>query len=55
MIFDKEFRFQSEFGFRGLRPGNLIVPRDLETDGNNRVFVTQKRKRGVSVYSLTEK
>jgi hypothetical protein len=54
MIFDKEFRFQSEFGFRGLRPGNLIVPRDLETDGDNRVFVTQMRKRGISVFQLSE-
>ena len=54
MIFDKEFRFQSEFGYRGLRPGNLIVPMELEVDGNNRVFVTQMRKRGVSVYQLTE-
>lgn len=54
MIFDKEFRFQSEFGKRGFKPGNLIGPRDLEVDGNNRVFVTQLRNRGVSVYHLSD-
>jgi len=54
MIFDKEFRFQSEFGYRGLAPGRLIGPRELEVDGDKRVFVTQLRKRGISVYNLTE-
>jgi len=53
MIFDKEFRFQSEFGYRGVAPGRLIGPRDLEVDGN-RVFVTQLRKRGISVFQLSE-
>ena len=54
MIFDKEFQFQSEFGFRGLAPGRLIGPRELEVDGDKRVFVTQLRKRGICVYNLTE-
>jgi hypothetical protein len=54
MIFGRDFQFQSEFGFRGLAPGKLVGPRDLETDGATRVFVTQLRKRGVSVYNLAE-
>jgi len=54
MIFDKNFQFQTEFGYRGLAPGKLIGPRDLESDGDARVFVTQMRKRGVSVFSLSE-
>lgn len=54
LIFDKDFQFQSEFGFRGLAPGKLIGPKELESDGGNRVFVTQMRKRGISVYSLSE-
>lgn len=55
MIFGKDFQFQSEFGYRGLAPGRLIGPRELATDGgNNRVFVTQARKRGVSVYGLLD-
>ena len=54
LIFDKNFQFQSEFGFRGLAPGRLIGPKELESDGGSRVFVTQLRKRGVSVYNVTE-
>ena len=55
MIFDREFQFQSEFGYRGLAPGKLIGPKDLEMDPvNNRVFVTQLRKRGISVFGLSE-
>ena len=55
MIFDKEFQFQSEFGYRGLAPGRLIGPRELEVDaGNSRVFVTQLRKRGISVFGVSE-
>jgi len=55
MIFDKEFQFQSEFGYRGLAPGKLIGPRELEIDGDKRVFVTQLRKRGISVFQISEK
>jgi len=54
MIFDRNFQFQSEFGYRGLAPGRLIGPRELEVDGDKRVFVTQLRRRGVSVFSLSE-
>lgn len=54
MIFDKEFNFQNEFGYRGLRPGRLIVPMDLEIDGKNRLYVTQMRKRGISVFQITD-
>ena len=53
MIFDKEFRFQNEFGYRSLRPGGLIVPNDLEVDAKGRLYVTQMRKRGISVYKIT--
>ena len=54
LIFDKDFQFQSEFGFRGLAPGKLIGPKELESDGGNRVFVTQMRKRGISVFNILE-
>ena len=53
MIFDKDFRFQGEFGYRGVKPGNLIGPKEVMVDANNRVFVTQLRSRGISVYSLS--
>lgn len=53
MIFDKDFRFQNEFGYRGFRPGNLIAPMDIEVDGNSKVYVTQSARRGISVYKIT--
>ncbi len=52
LVFDKDFRFQSEFGYRGLGPGNLVAPMDVAMDGAGRVYVTQQRRRGVSVYKL---
>ena len=55
MIFDKEFRFQNEFGYRSLRPGGLIAPSDLEVDAKGRLYVTQMRKRGISVYKISYK
>ena len=29
MVFDKEFRFLQEFGYRGDKPGNLIRPNEV--------------------------
>ncbi|WP_333653548.1 hypothetical protein [Dissulfurispira sp.] len=55
LIFDKDFRFITEFGFRGLRPGNLIGPRNLAIDGKGLLYVTQLRHRGVSVFRITER
>ncbi len=52
LVFDKEFRFLSEFGYRGLGPGNLVAPMDVAMDGAGRVYVTQQRRRGVSVYKI---
>ncbi|WP_183363039.1 6-bladed beta-propeller [Geomonas limicola] len=54
MVYDKDFKFIKEFGFRGLRPGNLIVPNEIAIDTvNNRVYVSQMRHRGVNVYQLS--
>ncbi len=52
MVFDKDFRFLTEFGTRGLRPENLIIPDDVAIDSRDRVYVTQARRRGVSVFAL---
>jgi hypothetical protein len=52
MVFDKNFNFINQFGYRGLSPGNLIVPDDIAIDNNNRVYVTQSRRRGVSVFKM---
>ena len=52
MVFDKDFNFVTEFGYRGARPENLIVPDNLATDRQDRVYVSQGRRRGVSVFTV---
>jgi hypothetical protein len=52
MVFDKGFTFLDEFGYRGTRPENLIVPDDIAVDRKGRVYITQGRRRGVSVFAL---
>jgi DNA-binding beta-propeller fold protein YncE len=52
MVFDREFTFKTEFGYRGNEPDNLIAPMDIVAmDG--RVYVTQSRSRGVSVFRVS--
>ena len=53
-VFDKDFKFINEFGYRGgLGPGNLASPDDIAVDGRGRIYISQSRKRGVSVFNLT--
>jgi hypothetical protein len=52
MVFDKEFRFLQEFGYRGTKPANLIQPNDLVVGNTGKLYVTQVRERGVSVFTL---
>ena len=53
MVFDNNFKFIAEFGHRGLKPGNLIIPNELALDSKDRVYVAQGQRRGVSVYKLS--
>jgi hypothetical protein len=53
MVFDKDFNFLTEFGYRGTRPENLIQPEEIAIDQKDRVYVSQWRRRGVSVFALT--
>lgn len=52
MVFDKNFNFVTQFGYRGLKPGSLIIPEEIAIDKKDRVYVTQTRNRGVSVFKL---
>lgn len=52
MVFDKEFKFLTQFSQRGLDPGSLIAPNDLAVDKKGRLYVSQARKRGVSVFQI---
>ncbi len=53
MVFDKNFKYMTQFGFRGYRPGNLIAPDAIDIDESGRLYVTQNGRRGVSVYKIT--
>ena len=53
IVFDKNFNFIKEFGYRGDKPDNLIVPQDMAIDQKDRIYVTQGRGRGISVFRLT--
>ena len=52
MVFDKKYRFLKEFGYRGSRPENLARPNDVAVGNAGKLFVTQVRERGVSVFHL---
>lgn len=53
MVFDKEFRFLKEFGYRGDKPGNLVRPNEVAIGNAGKLYVTQVRDRGVSVFNVT--
>jgi len=53
LVFDKNFEFQTEFGYRGLNPDNLIGPKHIALDGDGRLYVSQLRNRGISVFQVT--
>ena len=53
LIFDNDFKFHTEFGLYGSRPGNLVGPMYVAVDGINRLYVSQLRNRGVNVYQIT--
>ena len=52
MAFDKDFRFLGEFGYRGAKPQNLILPDEIAIDSRDRLYVSQARRRGISVFAL---
>jgi hypothetical protein len=55
IVFDKNFQFQTEFGYRGRKPQNLIGPRGLELDAEGNLYVSQLRDKGISVFKITYK
>ena len=54
MIFDKDFEFITEFGYRGWGPGSLIGPTQMVLDQDSKIYVTQLMERGISVFRLGE-
>lgn len=53
LIFDKDFKFQAEFGYRGIKPHNLIGPNSLGLDNQSRLYVSQLNGRGISVFKIS--
>jgi DNA-binding beta-propeller fold protein YncE len=53
LMFDKDFNFLTEFGYRGEQPANLVVPDDIAIDERNgRIYVAQAANLGVSVFGI---
>lgn len=52
LVFARDFTFLREFGTRSFKPEGLIAPGDLLADAGGRVYISQLRKRGVSVYQV---
>jgi hypothetical protein len=52
MIFNGEYKYMSQFGFRGVKAGNLVAPSDIVIDGQDRLYVTQGGGRGIAVFRL---
>ena len=52
MAFDSNFKFLGEFGYRGAAPANLILPDDVAIDSKDRLYVSQARRRGISVFAI---
>ncbi|PLY01279.1 MAG: hypothetical protein C0622_07580 [Desulfuromonas sp.] len=54
LIFDRDFKFLGEFGYRGGRPEDMLVPDDLAYDPQQQhLFVSQAANKGVGVYKIT--
>jgi DNA-binding beta-propeller fold protein YncE len=52
LVFDADFNFVAEFGYRGTRPGSLLSPRDIVV-ADGKLFVSQQARRGVAVFSVS--
>lgn len=55
IVFDKAFRFLSEFGYRGSRPENLIMPDQIAVGPGDKIYVSHGFRRGVSVFALAHR
>jgi DNA-binding beta-propeller fold protein YncE len=53
LLFNSDFKFQGEFGYRGGLPEDLLVPDSIAIDQKgNRVFVAQGANKGVGAYKV---
>lgn len=52
MVFDSSFNYLTQFGGPPGKPGELFAPRSVAVDASDRVYVSQSRNKGVSVFRL---
>ena len=52
LVFDANFQFQLQFGYRGPGKERLTGPRGLALDGEDRLYVSQVGSKGVSVFKI---
>ncbi len=51
LVFDRNFRFVKEFGYRGPTEGSLAVPEEIVV-GGDKLFVSNRGRKGVSVFHV---
>jgi DNA-binding beta-propeller fold protein YncE len=51
LVFDPDFRFVKEFGYRGRKPGSLAAPEEIVAAGEL-LFVSNRGRKGVSVFRV---
>jgi len=54
LIFDGDFKFMKEFGYRGPGPDNLVGPKYLALDAQGKLYVSQLKDRGISVFKINK-
>jgi hypothetical protein len=52
MVFDRDFRFLTEFGYRNAGPEALVRPQDVVTGVSGKLYITQVGNRGVAVFQV---
>ncbi len=51
IVFDRNFEFVKEFGYRGATEGSLAVPEEIVV-GGDKLFVSNRGRKGVSVFHV---
>ena len=53
LVFDKSFKFVTQFSGYGRKPSELVFPDAVAIGTDDRVYVTQSGRKGISVFKLT--
>jgi hypothetical protein len=53
LVFDKTFKFVTQFAGYGKKPHQLVFPDDIAVGTDDRIYVTQSGKKGISVFKLS--